>query len=1236
LLRWLKLFIALVVLAVTPGVLAQTQTQLSVGDPPVAALIQVSQPDADGQVTITGAAGAVFPSAQVAVRNLYTGDVVYVQAGITGTFSAVIYGPGNTPFWISPSTNIPNNIRDVPGSLPGGPGTIIYGPFPQIPAQTGLITQLLIDGDAGDWNDYASAALVTVTSPTVYALMNRESLYVTMDEANPPDYTQISLQFSLDGSTYALALDPRQQQPALLRRVDPTPADLGTLPVAAFQGEAIEFRIPLLPIEPSNPSVEIGSLISIDFLAADGTSLSLIEVGQSVPVVDEGDGIVRLNSQLDEEFTRFTVAGTVAGGASRWLARGRINSLSLNPGDALIVEMDITLTAPDFAADLVGLELGGELRLQPLAGADGRQRAGGLDSNNGWSDALTPGGVGIINLRGDFTVATTTVPVTQVIRQGDDLVFPITFEVELPDDLPSGMYVPIFQGVGQVGDGDSFRWGDNSILATGQNAEDAAWARLPVVLSVDGVTTDHMLWTLFQDNPSDGSRGLLANEDRDTYALSNRVHFDSPTYILSPLDSTTGQPIAYPIEPYLLNQLPNTYTTSDAPLIPFFFPGGRLIAQITRPDGQVDDLGSSPIFQNQLSTIAQDDRVLFGEQSLMDVYRLTTLNQAFTDYVFTQYGQYQIELTGNLEDVWGNRYEGGGTYSLLIAEPLDILPGVLPGTPFEVGDAFNAGLHLSPAGAADVTITARIYPLDGADVIEHTIEGQADRAGYFQADGFTFEAPGEYVVDYEVRYTAADGRLWAGSLRSAGVIADPEGGVIAHGERGVDNYPAEMRPAWFNTRQYIGDAISNPRLSYPYHTGDVAWIDQGRNGQLKPIIQVQDMGGLYTQWLTTNASHYVARDGSSLGRLSLEGELPLTSFDTQESPDIYGYVSAVTPGFTVRQFVQGGQEGGLLTYWDNDDPLNGQSGTGLNGMRAGDYTFLFGGAVMRGDVNDTAIYGALAIAIDAQSDPLGTRIYPPYRGEAGGANGGPLLTVREQPVNMFFHPTGVRPGDVLEVGDTFSLAGQVAPTLASIVSVKITDPNGVVRSFAGTANSIGHFYDPTQDFAVDIPGLWTVEIRVRHEGETSAGLIEPPPPTGDVLGTPGGRFSVFVVPRDTQLLQWDDKEDQPIPAGVPYNFNFPLPGDWSNVQVYHVITIPGYVLVDEPLRATGRSFSFQYNQTNLSKDFPNLENNGQGSGAAASDVVTLTLVATGVDADGQFQILTRTFTIAHDRLTTFG
>ena len=74
------------------------------------------------------------------------------------------------------------------------------------------------------------------------------------------------------------------------------------------------------------------------------------------------------------------------------------------------------------------------------------------------------------------------------------------------------------------------------------------------------------------------------------------------------------------------------------------------------------------------------------------------------------------------------------------------------------------------------------------------------------------------------------------------------------------------------------------------------------------------------------------------------------------------------------------------------------------------------------------------------------------------------------------------------------------------------------------------------------------------------------------------------------------------------------------------------ILEQGSLRTSGRTFSYQYNPTNLARVFSNLENNGQGSGAAASDVVTLTFVVTGLDENGDFQIRSRTFTIRHDRM----
>ncbi|HEX2621768.1 MAG TPA: hypothetical protein VHL11_16535, partial [Phototrophicaceae bacterium] len=93
---------------------AQSSTQSRQGDPPIASLITVSPPDAQGNVTISGAAGAVFPGAQVAVRNLFTEQTTYTNAGITGSFSVVLFATGSTPFWISAATAIPPELRDIP------------------------------------------------------------------------------------------------------------------------------------------------------------------------------------------------------------------------------------------------------------------------------------------------------------------------------------------------------------------------------------------------------------------------------------------------------------------------------------------------------------------------------------------------------------------------------------------------------------------------------------------------------------------------------------------------------------------------------------------------------------------------------------------------------------------------------------------------------------------------------------------------------------------------------------------------------------------------------------------------------------------------------------------------------------------------------------------------------------------------------------------------------------------
>ncbi len=1218
---------------------AQSGGRAQQGDPPSAALITISNADEDGIVTVTGAAGAVFPNAQVIVRNLYTEDTAVISANISGAFTAQLYGPGSTPFWISAAANLPNALTSRSGSLPGGPGTILYGSFPEAPPPTNPVTALLVDGSLDDWAAYPQSELL---SGRVYALLNADALLIGIASASlPANFAAVRVTFALDGAVYALTVSTTPAAPAPLRRLDPSPADLSPLPTwAAAGGTALELRIPWQPIAPGNPSIEQVSLNQLEILGApeSGTDeapvLDTLAVGLAVPTTSEQSGIVRLDSSLGDSITRFSIGGVLGGGASRWQAQGRTDNLNLQPGDTLRLELDVTLALPDLPADLVALGVGGRIGLQRVVNADGSPASGGVHSNNGWSGVLTAGGLPIDNVNTDLWLGEVFVPPAQVIHTDAGLTFALDFALPLPADLPAGIYVPIFEGSAlngsaQNGSAAAFRWTDSGIFGTGTRMSRVPLTRLPLALNIGAVGEGRLPLALFYDTPSDGSRGVLPAEDAQTAALSNRVHYNSATYILPP-----G---SYPLEPYLPNLLPNAYDSVSAPLLPLFLPGGRLNAAVTAPDGTTTNVGSAAFVQNRLSTDALDERTRFGAQTPVDTYRLTTLNPEFTAHAFEQYGEYAITLTASVEDIWGNRYSGGGTYRLLIAEALDLRPGVLPGTPFAAGDAFNPSVMLAPAVPADILIRVRYYPIDGG-VLETVYEGRANAFGYFHPGAGTeplrFSMPGEYVIDYEARFTDSEGRLWAASQRSAGVIADTGGALVAHGERGFIDPYADIEPAWFNSAQYPpDDQPLRPLVNTPYHSGDVAWTPDGVTGGVNPLLSLQDADGAYTASLQTLLPDYRSPRGLTLARAATTDALPVSV-----AGGAYGYVSAVRPGVTVRQFIQGGDGTALSVHWDNDDPLNGQMGAGAGGMLPGDYTFVFGGVVARdtaSGVFDTAGYAALAVVNDSTgSTPLGARVYPPARGADGGPDGGALLRLRGENIDAFFHPTGVVPGQVLVLGDTLVVAGQAAPTLAANVSVTITAPSGVVRAFSGVANPTGYFYDPAQDFAVDETGIWTVQINISQQGHTAAGQIEPPYLTGTVLGAVGGQFPVYVVADDAAQVQPSSAVPaiDEIQAAAPLNFALDLPQGWQDYDAFATVTMPGYLLRTEQVTVGARSFTYQYNVGQLSRDFPNLETDGRPRGTAGSDVVTVTLVVTGIDDSGRPQTLARVFTVMHDRL----
>jgi len=478
-------------------------------------------------------------------------------------------------------------------------------------------------------------------------------------------------------------------------------------------------------------------------------------------------------------------------------------------------------------------------------------------------------------------------------------------------------------------------------------------------------------------------------------------------------------------------------------------------------------------------------------------------------------------------------------------------------------------------------------------------------------------------------------------------VAGGSSPFVAHGGRGLANADTPYRPAWFTAATLADQDDENAQFYAPYHNGDVLWLRDGQASAIQPVLDVQDTIGAYADWLSDNHPDYTNSHGDDMAELAAIDALPAVTLGgaTAENDVValdpssaantaYTYLSYVTPAVTARQVVVGREPVGDDLLLDMDDPLLGQIGAGADGLRPGDTFFLFGGAVVRNaplNLQGAAAYGALGVVI-GEGDERGARVFPPYRGAAGGPDGGPLFEENEIPVDMFFQPTGAQPGDVLRVGDTLTITGQVGPPLASDVNVTITTPSGAVEQFTGTANTVGSYYNPANDITVDQPGVWTVRVDVAHQGASSAGQdIDPPLPSGTQ------EYNVYVVPAGNERLPWEDDAETvaAFSAGFPRNFTFTVPSGWTEVRAYLTVSLPGAVVTDGEVPVQGTALRYQLNPTTINGSFPFYEGqDGRLDGAASSDPVRLTFVFTGLNAEGTFDVLARQVTVRHDRLLT--
>ena len=1254
--RFLFALVGFWALLVLSGTIPRSSAQAAVprptlGDPPVASLITFSPPDAEGRITITGLAGAVVPNGSVIIRNLYTEATATAPVGVTGAFTVRIFGEGNTPFWISrvDTAQTPEASR-APGSVLGGAGTIVWADFPR-EIGTGDVTRLAVDGDLSDWETLDASRMNT----TVNALRSRDALWIAVRDPqiaaieSSGEAASARVVFIADTITFAVNASLRDPGLSALERLNPNQSSLDSLKVSAFPGAGTaEIRIPLTFLDMINSF----SLVEVSLLNGAGEELVVYPASAEVPFEDLHDGVFRPNGSTIQNGDVFTVGGVLGEGAAFWTAWGRTSSLALEAGESLNVELDVTFHDVSLPSDLY---LWAAVSLQPIIeeGENGWEYPGDVGTNNGWSGTFF-NGLPVDNLDRDEIALIVPVAPHQLIFHENTVEFSLDFVLTLPESVEEGyrrgLYVPRLEGIVAQNDIDptqlmmdeSAHWERSPLFGTGAGVSRQPITRLPLVINVGGVENVPLPTALLYDTPSDGSRGIMADENQADYALSNRVIYNAPTYILPPFRDGTDTALTYILEPYLMSLLPNAYDSNAAPLIPFDFSGANanasvLRVEITKPDGTTVDLGELPILQAALSTAALNERTQFGAQSPVDMYRLTTYDPALIRFSFDQYGDYVIDSQFTIRDVWGNSYQGGGTYHLLIGEQFEIVPAVLPGTPMQVGDVFHSGVTLMPGAPADVTVNLTVYPITGGDPITQTFTGEANRYGVFAPDSdeaFTFAVPGMYVVDYEARYTDPAGRIWAASLRSVGLIESPDSVLIARGQRGLLGVD-DPRLTWFRADGYRGEEVSPVTPYFPYFSGDVVWIGETAESGIAPAIRVQDIEGVYADQvidaLIANPQariEYEMMTGLDAPEAAALDELPVYG-----DAGGYSFVSAVRPGLSLRAFLRAGGFSGLPLWWDSDDVYNRQIGAGTTGDRPGDFAFLFGGALIRSEnVESVSIYGALSVVID-DNDSRGERLYPPLNGAAGAGDGGALITIDDREFNMFFVPSGTPPGALLRVGEPITIAGQVAPTIAAGVNVTITAPSGAVMRYSGRANAIGYFYDPEHDLITDEIGVWTVDIEVVGDAVTSVGQSQPPYPTGSVLRADGTQYQVYVLPEESETLQSTvQRADVLIPTGVAYNFGFTIPQEWQSPRAYVTLRTPSYILTDSTVRINGRSFGYQFAPANIRGSFPNIENEPRGSGSAVVDPMTLTVVIVGTDSAGALQMQSRQYTLFYNRL----
>ncbi len=770
-----------------------------------------------------------------------------------------------------------------------------------------------------------------------------------------------------------------------------------------------------------------------------------------------------------------------------------------------------------------------------------------------------------------------TIPLAATRKKENSRVADFQISCRLPTDLPPGIYRLRFD-FGIV----AAKWYyyylngyyfPNRPFFSGKPTESHVYSRpIPAYgMHVSGRRIDaaeirpRLPWTLLHDYNSNGYRGVVAEEDKDFFALSSRNLIQDA--VILPIWDDWGNRLSYSLEP----RIP-TDSVEARSNIPWDYTKGELSIRVTRPDGVAIDLGTAPFVEK-------------GSNGP------TTKLAAFTAWKPPLYGQYKVSATGWMQDVWGNRYEAGGTYTFWIAKRMTMATATFQGMPYPVGSRYGRDIGFAPAFPADVEMQATLYVnSDPSNRKTVTSSGKASTAGIFGAaqgmKPLLLDTPGEYAAQILARHTDPQGHLWVCSMRHAGVVYPADSPIVARGKK------LKLNGQYVDRGETLteGNPDSLVHINFPFQPGDVLLLasDQQYANKIEPVLTYDRKDQ------PLNYESRLQSLGATNLRIQTSNGYTPHLFPEYITDWAYYYAGAPRPGFMGRFLVA--DDGVRAPYWQiSPNSFGGQVGASNNGDLPGDIYRLIGGVVLRKKGESPAYAGYLASAFILPKGTNNNRVVAAGSEDLNGSDGSKAR----------FFLVGTRPGMVYETGTLYAPAIQIDPVLPVYIKAVLTCPDGSQKIAQGMADAFGTFVG-AEKWSLDLPGLYRFWVEGEWQGYK-----------GYMPGLPRQGGDMYVVEKDRPAGAPSILLDLPNQSTFSAATGLTITGYSSAAKVYYSAVMPGAVLAQGEIPVQQGVFTFTFNPATLNASTPTYDIANKVSGRAEiGDVVHLTFFSGERTGDG--------------------